>query len=283
VIETASATPLRVIVVSNAIQKPDSDPFAHMRFGHAASHVNNPNANVDVAQLMAHPGAAPAAQHRKGPCMKSLFRQKAIEAQNAFRKAFGLPLIEPNPGHHSGPAFIHGGVIQIVPPKGSNNGGATFVSVKGGDNVNGWWGTTKGGERVQLEKAPAIPEFRVGIPPRRPHPHHHHHAHMAHHGHGGPPFMVRLESALMALGPWEGRAVAFVIGAGIGVLLRMIWVFGILIARGCSAEDKEYEAVPEDDDEEDVTRTPLTAPPTYVYPIDEKVTFEEVPKVSPGN
>jgi hypothetical protein len=96
--------------------------------------------------------------------------------------------------------------------------------------------------------------------------------------------MIRLEGALMALGPWEGRAVAFVIGAGIGVLIRMIWVFGILIARGCSSDDKEYEAVPEDDDEEeDVRRTPLTAPPTYVYPIDEKVTFEEVPKAPAGN
>lgn len=96
--------------------------------------------------------------------------------------------------------------------------------------------------------------------------------------------MVRLEEALMALGPWEGRAVAFVIGAGIGVLLRMLWVFGVLIYRGCSAEDKDYEAVPEDDDEEeDVTRTPLTAPPTYVYPLDEKVRFEEAPKAPTGN
>lgn len=89
----------------------------------------------------------------------------------------------------------------------------------------------------------------------------------------------------MALGPWEGRAVAFVIGAGIGVLIRMLWVFGVLFYRGCSNDDKEYSAVPDDDEDENVARrTPLSAPPTYVYPIDEKVRFEhvEAPK-APAN
>jgi hypothetical protein len=65
-------------------------------------------------------------------------------------------------------------------------------------------------------------------------------------------FIVR--SPLMMLGPWEGRIVAFVLGAilvlsavdsmlgtngtfsmvgcGVGMLLRMFWVMAILLVRG---------------------------------------------------
>ncbi|OCH88625.1 hypothetical protein OBBRIDRAFT_836424 [Obba rivulosa] len=45
------------------------------------------------------------------------------------------------------------------------------------------------------------------------------------------PFIHRLHFALAALGPWEGRAVAFVLGCGIGVLLRMLWVLAVVVAR----------------------------------------------------
>lgn len=44
-------------------------------------------------------------------------------------------------------------------------------------------------------------------------------------------FWGRLERALYSLSPWEGRALAFVIGCGIGVLLRMVFVFIILGVR----------------------------------------------------
>jgi hypothetical protein len=50
----------------------------------------------------------------------------------------------------------------------------------------------------------------------------------------------------MALGPWEGRAVAFVLGCGIGVLLRMFWVIAIIsyrLIRGPREEDEYPEEV----------------------------------------
>ncbi|KAJ2926519.1 hypothetical protein H1R20_g10568, partial [Candolleomyces eurysporus] len=67
----------------------------------------------------------------------------------------------------------------------------------------------------------------------------------------------------------------------------MIWVLGILASRGCS-DDGEYAAIAdndEDDDDDDVVlgtrfrRTPISAPPVYVYPVDEKVRIEEEPPV----
>jgi len=42
----------------------------------------------------------------------------------------------------------------------------------------------------------------------------------------------RVHRALISLGPWEGRIVAFVLGCGIGVLLRMFWVSAVLLVRG---------------------------------------------------
>jgi len=45
------------------------------------------------------------------------------------------------------------------------------------------------------------------------------------------PFMHRAHRALMSLGPWEGRIVAFVLGCGIGVLVRMFFVLTVLFAR----------------------------------------------------
>jgi hypothetical protein len=94
----------------------------------------------------------------------------------------------------------------------------------------------------------------------------------------------------MALGPWEGRAVAFVLGesfcfiysfapsfylrltifilgCGIGVLLRMVWVMAILtyrMVKGDSDESGEYAAVCDHYRAEEI----LVPPPQYTY--DEK-------------
>jgi len=80
-------------------------------------------------------------------------------------------------------------------------------------------------------------------------------------------FMRRMHHALTALGPWEGRAVAFVLGCGIGVLLRMVWVMCIItyrLLKGGRDEDAEYaEFIFEQDPEELVV-----PPPQYT---DEKV------------
>ncbi|PCH35947.1 hypothetical protein WOLCODRAFT_28229 [Wolfiporia cocos MD-104 SS10] len=79
------------------------------------------------------------------------------------------------------------------------------------------------------------------------------------------PFLRRLHFALMALGPWEGRAVAFVLGCGIGVLLRMMWVLGIVMVRAISGRRSEDAAETVFDlDAEEI----LVPPPQYT---DEKV------------
>lgn len=66
-----------------------------------------------------------------------------------------------------------------------------------------------------------------------------------HHIHkGGPPqgpFLHRVHRALISLGPWEGRTVAFVLGCGIGVLLRMFWVLAMLLVRGVRSNPEREE------------------------------------------
>jgi len=57
------------------------------------------------------------------------------------------------------------------------------------------------------------------------------------------PFLRRVHRALMMLGPWEGRIVAFVLGCGIGVLLRMFWVMAVLLVRGNRGEHEHEETV----------------------------------------
>ncbi|KAF8608831.1 hypothetical protein BDV93DRAFT_602717 [Ceratobasidium sp. AG-I] len=68
-------------------------------------------------------------------------------------------------------------------------------------------------------------------------PTHHRHHMRPHRVHA--PFTVRLAHALSTLGPWEGRAVSFVLGCGVGVLLRMLFVFAVLIVRASRARRAE--------------------------------------------
>ena len=105
---------------------------------------------------------------------------------NAFRKALGLPLIEP--AETSGPA--HGGTVKILPFIGTN---PTFVEV-------GTDGKTRGGDGIKMV-----------------HPADHHRKQHGDHRAfrqrlAREPFFTRVHFALMTLGPWEGRAIAFVLG-----------------------------------------------------------------------
>lgn len=98
----------------------------------------------------------------------------------------------------------------------------------------------------------------------------HAHGHRFRHMHNGerPSFLMRVHIALMSLGPWEGRAVAFVLGCGIGVLLRMAWVLVVLTVRGFrsprSEEEEEHVYAVIDMDAEEI----FVAPPTYTYPVE---------------
>jgi hypothetical protein len=115
-----------------------------------------------------------------------------------------------------------------------------------------------------------VPTHPSEVPEHR---HRHHH-----HSHHNRPFFNRIHHALMTLGPWEGRAVAFVLGCGIGVLLRMFWVLTVIayrLFRGEREEDVQYIAVVCDhyDDGEEAVVPP---PPQYI--IDEKVALGVEPK-----
>jgi len=73
---------------------------------------------------------------------------------------------------------------------------------------------------------------------------HHHGAHrVSKEAHYGGPFLRRVHRALMMLGPWEGRIVAFVLGCGIGVLLRMFWVMALLLVRGTRGNPEHEETI----------------------------------------
>jgi hypothetical protein len=64
-------------------------------------------------------------------------------------------------------------------------------------------------------------------------------------------FSERVQRALYALSPWEGRALAFVVGCGLGVLLRMIYVFIVLGIRMWRSKRKNADGFIELPTEED--------------------------------
>jgi hypothetical protein len=187
-----------------------------------------------------------------------MLKNKAINASNSFRKMFGFPPIETGEiGHGKVTSLtdIHGGLIRIMPfvPEG---GRPTHVHVEGPMRPgNGWRGRAKGGERLEV----------TTVYPNGPISYHHQRE---------PSFFVRIQNAIMSLGPWEGRAVAFVLGCGIGVLLRMFFVLSIVLYRSLrgSEDEHEYEEVLVFEVDENESRR--SAPPAYVYPVDEKVAGE---------
>jgi hypothetical protein len=167
------------------------DAPAGIRFGYALGGNNPTIGSHHVATVVRNDGSAFSTRPR-GPCkgMRSRFSQKAADLSSAFREALGLSPNAPISVSEHGPYHI----MPFPPP--------SFVAI----------------------------DHEVGTPPH--HRPHHHHGHHGHHRHGGhlyeASFFRRLHIALMTLGPWEGRAFAFVLGCGIGVLLRMFWVLAVV-------------------------------------------------------
>jgi len=93
----------------------------------------------------------------------------------------------------------------------------------------------------------------------------------------GRTFLRRLRRSIAALSPWESRALSFVLGCGIGALLRMFFVFIVLIFRSvrCSREP----AIQLDDSTaSDVPRpVAIGSPPAYS---DLKTDILAAPKVT---
>ncbi|PVG02340.1 hypothetical protein CPB86DRAFT_780290 [Serendipita vermifera] len=65
-------------------------------------------------------------------------------------------------------------------------------------------------------------------------------------------FTRRLQRAIYSLSPWEGRALAFVVGCGFGVLIRMVYVFIVIGFRWWQnrASDDDDDELKEEANEE---------------------------------
>ncbi|KIJ95126.1 hypothetical protein K443DRAFT_337558 [Laccaria amethystina LaAM-08-1] len=236
-----SAAPIRILLVTSGVSTTtntnpvanNSPAFEHLRFGHPV-----PNQAGPVAWLQGPHAAGPAGggnkpvQHHR-PCrggrnrFHDRVKAKTLEIANFFRAALGWPLKEPAPHHHHGKHHHKHG---------------------------------------------------------KHHDDHDHHRHGKHHHHKGPEgkqggpmsadvfthhgkfeheatsFGMRLHRALMSLGPWEGRAMAFVLGCGIGVLLRMFWVFAIVMIRVVGG-NRTCQYIPVAVRAEDL----MVPPPNYVF------------------
>ncbi|KAI0746187.1 hypothetical protein C8Q76DRAFT_51058 [Earliella scabrosa] len=238
------ASPIRVVVTEVST----SDPI---RYGHAASNIAHipvppPEVLRDAGMLHALPvtpinSQTMKVQHRPG--CKGM-RGKALEASNLLRQWLGLePIsVEPAPphmhhAHHEVPATTTGVIVKFK--EGKTPHGELPVLPFVGTPVKPAFVT----EGEVLEGGSSRPMW----------------VHRHHRLSGS--FLRRVHHALMSLGPWEGRAVAFVLGCGIGVLLRMVWVMVLVTARairGSRDDETDYDVVFDEAEAE-----MLVPPPQY--------------------
>ncbi|CDO75534.1 hypothetical protein BN946_scf184825.g3 [Trametes cinnabarina] len=224
-------SPLRVVVTTHQ-EVSSNGIYAAPHHADNVAHILSPVPyDVRITSGAAYGGRKPLCQ---------TIKNKALEVSNKFRDIFGFAPIQaeaipaptpddnfirilpfPGPAHampklehsspHSEEELGDNGRLRILP-----------VGFK-----------TDGGQ--EAERAPVLPFIGTPVRPafamaegiddrwamagrRRFHRHH-----------GS--FLRRVHHALVVLGPWEGRAVAFVLGCGIGVLLRMVWVMVLVTAR----------------------------------------------------
>ncbi|KAJ6594668.1 hypothetical protein B0H19DRAFT_1247325 [Mycena capillaripes] len=214
----ASASPLRVIMISSSVQTSESGPVAQLK------------------PIQLHPAQGGVTKQRV-PCGARL-RQKASSISDAFKIALGFTV-----SHKDGKPEANIKHFTPVP----------FI---GTPNPNS--------DKLRIVTQPQVV-------------HHYGHGHgQGHRFHqsGEHSFLMRVHFALMSLGPWEGRAVAFVLGCGIGVLLRMFWVMMVVsyrMIKGRSSSEQEHEYTVVDIMAEEI----LVGPPQYTYPVDEKVDIVE--------
>ncbi|EGO00363.1 hypothetical protein SERLA73DRAFT_180938 [Serpula lacrymans var. lacrymans S7.3] len=259
-----AAEPIRVIVGHQDLS--DSKANANIRFGHALANANV-NGNDDNVASIIRPAVIMSSSTEvssKGRhfCGSS-WKAKAIKMSNSFRHALGLPLIEikeshssHQPAHHKSDSdnrISHSDGVHILPMPFLGAPPSVTAPVQETDEAN---------LKEMMNEGGVVRVYRHG------------HVRPKHHHRGS--FMKRIHRALMALGPWEGRAVAFVLGCGIGVLFRMVWVLMVLTYRTIRGEREEddtleHEYIVFEEDAENV----YVPPPQYT---DEKVReaeFEE--------
>ncbi|KAG8957786.1 hypothetical protein FRC03_009819 [Tulasnella sp. 419] len=233
----ATAAPIRLIVISSRPTIPSDveGAISHLRFGHAAAQAM-PNGDPRFTPFSGAP--IPVHGSHTG-CLRSKMKQMS----DAWRKMFGFePIKDGHEGfwtpdiippthpvavpHPSSIAKIR--ILPYIPPSVINNDGRTP-----------WMKAT----------ASRMPVDHNGQ----------YNAHIRHAS-----FLHRLHHAMTLLTPWEGRAVSFVFGCGLGVLIRMVYVLILVLVRSRKAKTSPV-ALPEDGEEQ----APLyVAPPNYV--VDEK-------------
>ncbi|KAJ4480879.1 hypothetical protein J3R30DRAFT_3462072 [Lentinula aciculospora] len=271
----ANASPLRIVFVS-----------------HEAS-VNSPSGsnNESVAQIQVHPHKHHNLQllnEKENGSRPGCADSRSLSISNTLRQALGLPLIETEFVHpHEGSKIE--GAVHFLP---FAFGGPVLEHDDDNDNDEGRIHHNHHYHNHQDEEL----EEGEGEGPLHHNHHHHHHDkfksmeenegegpihHHRHHHHkfrSGPfprrtSFMRRLHFSLMTLGPWEGRAVAFVLGCGLGVLLRMLWVLTVVAYRTVRGDNSTQEplfiALPNQYDAEEV----FVPPPVYI--LDDKTPLQE--------
>jgi len=215
--------------------------MAHMRWGLAAANAEVPTPEAKVGISMINPTEEFWNRNGKSPARtyKCSMRAKAITMANWVREKVGLPLIQmPEVGRIHGvvkPGFV---TILESPHQPHQMPEVNASAVQAGHRVH----------------------FHEG---KWAHEHHHH-------GWRATSFSGRLNKALMTLGPWEGRAVAFVLGCGIGSLLRMLYVLIVVTYRSIRPREEVLEASEIDILFEELEEVP--PPPVYT---DEKVALAE--------
>lgn len=233
-------------------------PPAKIRFGYG---VQPRSDGLDRPRVITVTTFASSSTDGRVPCAgaRARFRQKSLEMSNAIRKTFGMP-----------PINVH----EIQTGRGrlplssfiSPDEGLGMQSHPGNKPIEGsgpiaWFVVPD-----RLEKYPHHGNEHMDRP--RFHAHHHHHGPQFR-AHRDESFMMRLHYALMSLGPWEGRAVAFVLGCGIGVLLRMVWVLVVVGYRAINSSiEEEEEAYLRLNSSEMDAEEIFVAPPQYI--VDEK-------------
>ncbi|KAI8972174.1 hypothetical protein BD414DRAFT_220399 [Trametes punicea] len=233
-----AGSPLRVVVTTH------QEISSNVHHGHDVDNVAHvvPSAFSYSDLPFAIPSDAPKTGHHR-LCQLT---DKAREAMDRFRAIIGLapapaPAYEPSPDHQTPnaggmkPALTQEELIsKLLHASPAVPAGESKENAEGKISILPFVGT------------PVRPAFADGQDSlvARPRPGHRVHG-FRHRG----SFLRRVHHALMTLGPWEGRAVAFVLGCGIGVLLRMVWVMVLVTARAIRGPSRREDGQETDADD----------------------------------
>ena len=235
-VSSVAAAPVRIVVVTGGM----TTPFEPSKITAIPPSLPYENMNMHMNAMHAASqadGAHPHFRHRPGCAMKT----KAVEMMNKFRAAVGWPLIDTKShDHHRGAHHHH----HMMHNDASSPTNINDVQAPGKFCA---WAYVNPEHQVTCFRTKEKMEAAI-----------------LYHKMHDTSFAQRVMDALLSLGRWEGRAVAFVLGCGLGVLIRMIWVLFVVAFRAvkapCSSSaphDEGYEAV--------YAEELFVAPPEYTY------------------